>query len=157
MEGMRKAFDDYVIQHRRWASQQEGAPHFAIPAPGAPYPRSSLNALEAMKWVDRNQPERMEAFELAVFESFFGRLEDISDTGRLHGLASRAGIENPDEMRRAVEAGELSRAVMNDYREAVEKYGISGIPAVIVPGKSPLIGAVPLEMYRESVEEARGR
>ena len=154
VDGARPAYDDYIVQHRRWASEQEGAPHFALPAVGAPYPRSSLNALQAMKWVDQYEPERMESFEFAVFESFFGRLEDISDTGQLHCLASWAGLDEPDEMRRAIEAGEMLDAVMRDYREAIQKYRVTGIPTVVVPGREPLVGAVPAETYAQALREA---
>jgi len=58
--------------------QDTDAPTFHLPAAGDRYPRSSLPALEAATWVRESHPVLFPAFDLALFEAFFGRTEDIS-------------------------------------------------------------------------------
>jgi predicted DsbA family dithiol-disulfide isomerase len=151
--GGREVFDDYVLKHRAMAARHLPQARFDMPAPGAPYPASSLPALLAQKGVDLHRPERGDAFEMALFEAFFGRSEDVSDPEVLSRLATRAGLD-PGEVRSYLQDAEVERQVYADHREAVEELKISGIPTVVVPGLAPIVGAVPADFYREAFRAA---
>lgn len=148
-EGARAVFDDYIVTHRRRAGEQEGAPHFAIPQVGTPYPASSFPALEAAKWLEQRHPELAGNFEFAVFEAFFGRVEDISAAQVLERAAAQAGVPEPEftDLHAALKDHRFQDAVLADYREGLER-GINGIPTVIVSDAEPLVGAVPVSAYR---------
>lgn len=151
--GGREVFDDYVLKHRRMAARNEPAARFHIPAPGSPYPASSLPAQLALKGVDLHHPRRGDAYETALFEAFFGRSEDVSDPGVLAHCAQEAGID-PEEVRAYLRDGEIERRVLLEHREAVEELGVTGIPTVVVPGLPPIVGAVPADFYREAFRAA---
>lgn len=150
-------FTEYIVSHRRAASDQmrgdpelKNPPAFSIPPLGAAYPRSSMPALEAAAFVRKKEPERFRDFDLAVFEAFFVRTEDISNINVLVRLASGLGIDEP-VLRKALAGREYRDEVLNEFRVATEEFGVSGIPTVILPGQFPIVGAVPAAQYREAV------
>lgn len=147
-------FSAYHLRHREAArTQAADAPHFDLPREGSRYPRSSLPALEAAKWVEAHAPGAFEAYDLALLEAFFGRSEDISDAERLVSLGRSAGVD-PAGLREALAAQVHRRAVFTDHVEATERWGIHGVPAVLVPGVPPIIGAVPYAHYQQAVCQA---
>jgi len=89
-----RTFTDYHRAHRHAAGAQDAdSPVFQIPAVGDRYPRGSLPALEAATWVREVHPEAFPAFDLALFEAFFGRTEDISGPEVLERIAALVGLE----------------------------------------------------------------
>jgi len=151
--GGREVFDDYVLKHRRMAERNEPSLRFHIPEPGSPYPSSSLPAQLAQKGVDVHQPRLGDAYEMALFEAFFARSEDVSDPAVLERAAAGVGIE-PETIHAHLRDAEIERQVLQDHREAVESLGITGIPTVVVPGLAPIVGAVPADFYREAFRAA---
>jgi predicted DsbA family dithiol-disulfide isomerase len=157
-------FTEYIIEHRHAASEQlktdaevTDPPAFSIPPLGARYPRSSMPALEAAAFVQRNYPDRFDAFDLALFQGFFTRTEDISNIDFLVRLAFDYNI-SMETLREALESREFKETVMKDFRVATEEFGVTGIPTVILPDQFPIVGAVPTSQYREAVQRAiRGR
>jgi len=148
-----RTFRDYHRAHRQAAARQdEDAPRFQIPDAGHPYPRYSFPALEAGMWVRDNVPDRFAAFDLAVFEAFFGRTEDISDLDVLGRLADRCGLDGT-RLADVVREGRCRERVLAEYQEAVGM-GIRGVPAVAMPGRPPIVGAVPYPDLRRAVEAA---
>lgn len=157
-------FTEYIISHRHAASEQlktdaelTHPPTFSIPPLGAPYPRSSMPALEAAAFVQRNYPDRFDAFDLALFQAFFTRHEDISNVDFLVRLAFDYNI-SMETLREALESRQFKETILKDYRIASEEFGVTGIPTVILPDQFPIVGAVPTAHYREAVQRAiRGR
>jgi predicted DsbA family dithiol-disulfide isomerase len=146
-------FTDYHLMHRRAAAAQApDAPHFDIPPAGTPYPRSSLPALEAAAWSVEAHPDRAAAFDLALFEAFFGRTRDISDPEVLADVAHTAGMDGAD-LRAALHEGRCRGQVHAQHLEAVRQ-GVHAIPAVLVPGRPPVVGAVASPELRRVVEDA---
>jgi predicted DsbA family dithiol-disulfide isomerase len=136
-----RTFRDYHRMHRRAAGEQDtDAPRFEVPPVGHPYPRWSLPALEAAAWVRAIHPGRFDAFDLGVFEAFFGQLRDISDPGVLAELATQAGMDG-GPLVEALRTARYRPIVLQEHREAVER-GIQAIPAVLLPGRAPILGAV---------------
>lgn len=155
-ENSRPVFDNYLITHRRWAGQQEGAPRFTIPSPGTSYPKSSFPALEATKWMEEHRPDRVEALEFAVFELFFDRVEDISSNDVLLKAAAKAGVRETTSLKAALTDHRYRPEVLADFRQAIERYRTTGIPTVIIGDTAPLVGALPTDYYRNALRTAMG-
>lgn len=145
-----RTFRDYHRSHRHAASTQDAdSPPFQIPAAGERYPRSSLPVLEAAVWVREEQPAVFPAFDLALFEAFFGRTEDISDPETLARIAGSVGAD-PVGVREAVASGRFRQRVLEEHREAADM-GIRSVPTVLIPGRPPVVGAVPYLDLRKAV------
>ncbi len=148
-----RVFSDYHRTHRQAAGQQDvDAPRFDLPAAGQPYPRSSFPALEAAAWVRDTQPERFRRFDLAVFEAFFARTEDISDPQVLSAIGKRCGID-AGAMHDVLVSGRFRPMVLQETDEAF-RAGIRGIPAVVIPNRAPVIGAVRYADLEQAVRDA---
>jgi predicted DsbA family dithiol-disulfide isomerase len=148
-----RRFSDYHLAHRHAAAVQDAdAPTFDLPAVGDPYPCSSLPALEAATWARETHPGLFPAFDLALFEAFFGRTEDISDPEVLARLAASVGLD-PLPLREALTSGMHRRTVLQEHLEASDQ-GIHGIPAIVVPGRPPIVGAVPYADLKRAAETA---
>jgi predicted DsbA family dithiol-disulfide isomerase len=150
--GERPVHDDYVISHRRAARERAPGLGFAIPAKGHPYPRSSVPAQLLALRVQAAHPERLEALEDALYRAVCVDLADVADPDVLRRAATTAGVPE-DEVDRALGDPALLRQAAREHEEAVE-HGIRGIPALLVPGQPPLVGAQPVEAYRAALERA---
>ena len=150
-------FTEYHLTHRRAAASQEGdVPSFHLPAVGAPYPVSSLPALEAACWVRETLPDRFPAFDLALYRAFFWDTRDVGELEVLMAVATEALGEAPVALREALRAGAMRPTVVAEHREAVERWHVRGIPAVMVGEGQPIVGAVPRAYYRAAVLAALG-
>lgn len=147
-----RAFTEYHLAHRQRARELTRLP-FDLPPVGAPYPSSSLPALEAAKWVLQQNPQRFPSFDMALFEAFFQRTEDISDTGILARLAEEHGLDAA-ELAASLERREYRDAVYREYEDGLRR-GVRSIPTVIIGGR-PISGAVPYEEYARAFEAWAG-
>lgn len=138
-----RAFTGYHLAHRRRARELTGLP-FDLPAVGTPYPRSSLPALEAARWVELRYPERLDAFDITLFEAFFRDTRDIADPQVLASLASDLGLDG-EELRSSLARREHRPEVWEEYEDALRS-GVRSIPTVRMGGQV-ITGAVPLEEY----------
>jgi predicted DsbA family dithiol-disulfide isomerase len=125
------------------------------PWPHDDYPNWSLPALEAAKCValqgDRAVDDRL---HLALFEAFFTKSRNIAQPDEVARVVGAAGADLP-RFRADYEAGAGREAVLEDYRTAVEKDGVQGIPTVILPETGErLVGLADLDTYRRAVKEA---
>jgi predicted DsbA family dithiol-disulfide isomerase len=147
-EGQRTAYDQYIVSHRVRAKQMAPDLDFAIPQVGQPYPKSSVPAQVVATAVAAEHPERLEALEDAVFRAMFVELRDVADAEVLRGAAATAGV--PEEIvAEALADPTLRERVFAEHAEGVEA-GVSGIPALLVPGYAPVTGAIPLETLRQA-------
>ena len=148
-----RVFLDYHRGHRDAAAHQDtDAPRFAIPPAGQPYPRSSIPALQAAVWVRDRQSDQFDAFDLAVFEAFFTWTEDIGDPDVLCQVGRECGLD-PAGLRDVLEGASLRPTVLQETEEAF-RLGIRGIPAVVIPGRPPIVGAVRYADLQQAVREA---
>jgi predicted DsbA family dithiol-disulfide isomerase len=145
-----RTFTEYHRDHRRRAKELTGLP-FDLPPVGSPYPSSSLPALEAAKWVREHHPEQFEPFDLALFEGFFQRTEDISDPRVLARLAAEQGLD-PAELTARLDRHDYREELFREYEDALRR-GVRSIPTVIIGGR-PISGAVPYEEYARALEQA---
>ncbi len=108
-------------------------------------------ALVAGKCAEKQGRDAFERFHEAVFDAFFEDCRDISDRAVLLDLAVGAGLDLPRFSRNLDETwGEA--AVLADLAEARRDFDGWGIPLAVVGGRFPLVGAVPVEMYRRAVD-----
>lgn len=148
-----RTFTHYHCAHRQAAGAQDtDSPVFQIPAVGRRYPRSSLPALEAATWAREAHPGLFPAFDLALFDAFFGRTEDIGDPEVLVRVGASVGLD-PSALREALVSGQSRPMVWREHLEATDQ-GIHGIPTILIPGQSPIVGAVPYAELRRAVERA---
>ncbi|MEM7200135.1 MAG: DsbA family protein [Planctomycetota bacterium] len=145
--GQRPEYDDYVIRHRRLAAQRAPELGFVIPELGHPYPGSSLPAQQLAMHVEATWPERQTALEDALYRATFTELADLADPEVLRRCARAARVpETGVEV--ALRDPALAARAHEEHREAAA-HGITGIPALVVPGHAPMVGAVPAARYRE--------
>ena len=147
--GQRPAYDAYVISHRVRAASQLPELKFAIPALGAKYPDSSWPAQLFALRVQEAAPARLAALEDALFKAMFQELRDVSDPDVLRGCARACGVAEA-EVEAALGDEALAARAVREHQEA-EELGISGIPALAIPGQEPITGAVPVEVYRSAL------
>jgi predicted DsbA family dithiol-disulfide isomerase len=151
-----RVFTEYHRTHRRAAADQDpDAPVFHLPVAGDRYPRSSWPALEAAAWARATDPGRFSAFDLSLFEAFFGRSEDVSDPALLARLARTVGLDGAG-LAEALAQHRYRPRVREEHLEAVG-LGIHGIPAFLVPGAPPIVGAVPYAELERTVDRALAR
>ena len=125
---------------------------FAIPARGQKYPSSSWNAQLLAMRVAEMSPDRLPPIEDALFGAMFRELRDISDAEVLREIARATGI--PDaEVEAAIASSRLRQRAAAEHDEG-EAAGVTGIPAVVIPGLPPITGAVPTETYRQALNHA---
>ena len=148
----RPVYDDYVISHRIAAARAAPELGFALPKEGAPYPRSSLPAQLLAQRVRARAPGRLDALEDALFRAAFVGLEDTADPAVLRACAAAAGVE-PAEVDAALEDPALLEQASREMGEAARR-GIDAVPALLVPGATPIVGAVSEEIYRDAIARA---
>jgi predicted DsbA family dithiol-disulfide isomerase len=113
---------------------------------------NSRTALEAGEYA-RDQ-EAFEAFHAAVFRSYFTDAQDIGNTEILLALADQAGLDAV-ELQKALDEGRYRPRLTAVNREA-RKYGFSGVPAFIIANRYTIVGAQPIEVFRQTLREAEG-
>ena len=153
--GQRPAYDEYVIAHRIRAAQLMPELGFSIPTLGQPYPSSSLPPQLLALRVQDEHPQRLPALEDALFRAVFVALDDVADPTVLRRCAREAEVPE-GEVDRALADPALPPRALREHEQAIER-GITGIPAMLVPGQVPLVGAQPLEAYRSALERALAR
>jgi predicted DsbA family dithiol-disulfide isomerase len=146
-----RVFTDYHRAHRRAAREQDSdSPPFQLPVAGDRYPRSSWPALEAATWAREAHPELFPSFDLALFEAFFERTEDISDREVLGRIAASVGLD-PSALGMCLAEGRYRPTVRQEHLEATNQ-GIRGIPTVLIQGQPPIVGAVPYSDLKRALE-----
>jgi predicted DsbA family dithiol-disulfide isomerase len=150
-EGQRTVYDEYIVSHRVRAKEMAPELEFAIPRVGQPYPKSSLPAQLVAAAVASEHPDLLDALEDAIFRAMFVGLRDVADAGVLRECARTAGVPESivDE---ALADPTLREQVVAEHAAGVEA-GVTGIPALLVPGYAPVTGAIPLDMLRRAFEQ----
>jgi predicted DsbA family dithiol-disulfide isomerase len=116
-----------------------------------PYPSSSMPAQIAGKCALLQGKESFECFHGAVFRAFFRDCRDISNGEILASVAAEAGLD-VERFRVDYSSGLQKNWVLAEYEKGRSEYEGWGVPLVIVGGRFPLVGAVPIEMYRRAID-----
>ncbi len=144
-------FTSYRDMHWRNAQSQEEAGPFEIPEVGMPFPSGSFPGQIAAKAALRQGRELFERFHAALFKAMFVEHRHITESAVLAQIASEVGVDI-EKFRADVQSEQCRQEVIDDYSEAVNRYGITGIPTVVVDEKEVIVGAVPREVYREVIK-----
>ena len=124
------------------------------PWPHESLPGWSLPALEASKCVALQGAAVFERTHLRFYRAFFTEGRNIADRYEIDAIVAETDIDL-DRFRNDYAAGAGRQAVIDDYRGAVEQYGVQSIPTVIVPATGrALVGLADLKQYRAAVDEA---
>lgn len=127
------------------------AAEFGLPYRQGDRLANSRRAIEAAEFArDRG---RFEEFHRALFQAYFTGGEDIGDIDVLKRLASETGLD-PEEMEAALESARYS-ARRQDVQQEAGRYGFGGVPAFAIDGRYALVGAQPLEVFREILDKVR--
>ena len=95
--------------------------------------------------------EAFQRFHSALFQAFFTGGKNIMEKETLVAVAREAGLDVSTFMQ-DLDDPALQQEVKKTCEEAVDSYGISGVPTVIIGGKRRLVGAVPAEDYLKALE-----
>ena len=116
-----------------------------------PYPSSSMPAQIAGKCALLQGKEAFGHLHGAVFKAFFLDCRDISDGEVLTSLAADVGLD-VERFRADYNSGSQENEVLAEYEEGRSEYEGWGVPLAIIGGRFPLVGAVPIEMYRRAID-----
>ena len=115
------------------------------------FPTWSLPALEAAKCASF-QGEAFERLHLALYEAFFSRGVNIAVREELLPIVSAAGLDM-DQFHADGDSGRARDAVLRDYAAAQQEHQVRAIPTVILDRGQKIVGAVPYEEYRRTLEK----
>ena len=92
---------------------------------------------------------RFDEFHEEIFRAYFTQVKDIGRMDVIAEAARAAGLAT-DELQAALDAGRYRSRLQAAQIES-ERYGITGVPAFIIEEKYKLVGAQPLEVFREAL------
>jgi predicted DsbA family dithiol-disulfide isomerase len=82
-----------------------------------------------------------------VFRAYFVETRDIGNLEVILGLASEDGLDD-DDLRRALKEKQYA-ARLEEAKDEARGYGITAVPTFIINGKHKLVGAQPIEAFRD--------
>ena len=115
------------------------------------FPRWSMPALEAGAAAQRQGEEAFHRFHSALFQAFFTGGKNIMEKEMLVAVAREASLDVSSFVR-DIDDPTLQQEVRKRCQEAVNTYGVSAVPTVIIGRKRRLVGAVPAEDYLKALE-----
>lgn len=115
------------------------------------FPRWSMPALEAGAAAQRQGEEAFHRFHSDLFQAFFTGGKNIMEKETLVAVAQETGLDVSTFVR-DLDNPALQQEVKKRCEEAVDTYGVSAVPTVIIGRKRRLIGAVPAEDYLKALE-----
>jgi predicted DsbA family dithiol-disulfide isomerase len=136
---------------RERVGAEEPRARFVPPPIDLALPASSVPALTAAKCAERQGAERFDRFHRGLFAAHFGANADIGRPDVLLDLARTCGLD-VDRFRADYAAGEAYESVLHDFAEGAGWFGVSALPTVVFNEKLSLVGAVPEDRYRDTIE-----
>lgn len=86
-------------------------------------------------------------FHERVFHAYFTDLLDIGNVDVLLDLATAEGLDTA-ELKRVLEEGVYAPRLEETMREAA-RYGVNAVPTFIVNDEHKIVGALPLDSFRD--------
>ena len=109
----------------------------------------SFDAQVAARYVQREHPDRWQAFDEAIFEALWLEGRDIGDRDVLAALAADAGLDG--ETVRVAVADESNREELREAFAEAQARGITGVPTFVYDGHAAR-GSVPPAHLQRLVE-----
>jgi len=117
------------------------------------YTRNTFDAHRLVKWA--GDQGRQTDMKMACFEAYFGRAENISDTGVLVSCAESAGLDG-NQAKAVLDSDQYAEAVREDEAK-YQQAGVSAVPAYIINQTYLISGAQEpatlIQAFREIAEE----
>jgi predicted DsbA family dithiol-disulfide isomerase len=112
---------------------------------------NSRLALQAAEF--SREQGRFDAFHDAVLQAYFGAGMDIGDREVISELGREAGLDVP-ALDQALNAGTyLPR--LKEMQEEASRAGVTGVPTFILGGRRTIVGAQPLDVFRNTLRSLR--
>ncbi len=139
------------------AMEEEQGLTFRPHQAGDPAPTSSLPAQVAAKAALEQGYGAFKRYHMKLFEAHFGRLLDISNKQVLLDLAQEAGLD-VEQLGREMDDPKWTQLVLAEKEEGDRDYKDwgPGVPLAVFGNQFPVLGAVPIEMYRHAVKRLLG-
>ncbi|WP_044563750.1 DsbA family oxidoreductase [Azospirillum sp. B4] len=112
---------------------------------------NTFNAHRLLHWAGEVDQARQLALKLALFEAYFTRGEDPSDTDVLLAAVAQAGLDA--EEARTILAGDRYAAETRGAEQLWQSRGIQSVPAAIVNGRYLISGGQPPEAYENALKK----
>lgn len=109
---------------------------------------NSLDAHKAAHFAKENG--QGDAFEEALFRSYFTEGKNISDEEFLVNLATDLGLDESG-VRQAIHSDEYKNKVQNEIMEA-QQMGVKGVPFFVFDRKYAVSGAQPVDAFVQTLE-----
>jgi len=116
---------------------------FSLPAS---FPRATVAAARACYWLERERPDLLGRYVLAIFRAYFSEGREIHDSAGVVDIAATLGADRP-QLLAALASPAIKDRLRAITEEAISR-GIFGSPFVIVDGE-PFWGADRLSMVDE--------
>lgn len=116
---------------------------------GRTWTSNSHLALQAAEFA-REHPQAWE-FHRRMFKAYFEDLADIGSIDTIVRIADEAGLPAA-ELRSALEQGEFRSEVDQGIAWA-RSIGVSAVPTFVFGGRLAVVGAQPLEVFEQVVEQ----
>lgn len=123
---------------------------------GLPYQPAGLlaNSAPALAGAEYARDQgRFEEFHREMLEAVFARGQNIGLKEVIAEIAERAGLDAA-EIQRAIDEGRYQER-LRQSQEQGRQLGITGVPTFIVNDRYAIVGAQPLEKFREIFDSLR--
>jgi len=142
------AFRAYTESWARPASQPDGG-RFRAWSTEEPPPSHSVPPQIAVKAAARLG--RGDLYHLAVMDAYFYANRNVTDASTLTDVGVECGLDR-DAFVALLDDATLRQQVIDEHNEAIA-LGVTGVPAVVVPGGLVIPGAQDTAFYRRLVKK----
>ena len=106
---------------------------------------NSRLALEASEYA--RDKGKYEGFHKTMFRFYFTEALDIGSMDVIKSVAAEIGL-NVNDMMKAISEKRYS-SILDEARKEGEKINLTGVPTFIINGKHKIVGAQPVEVFKE--------
>ena len=94
---------------------------------------------------------RYDSFHENMFRAYFTEGLDIGKTDVIAAVAGKSGLDEKDTLSAVRDGRYASR--LNEARKEGELRGLTGIPLFIIENKYQIVGAQPIETFRDLLDK----
>lgn len=110
---------------------------------------NTFDAHRLVKWADEHGKQT--EMKQALFEAYFGKAQDVSDSSVLISCVERVGLD-ADAARQVLASDQYTKAVRDDEAK-YQQAGVSSVPAFIVNNKYLISGAQDPEVLVKAFQD----
>lgn len=143
---MSKIFPGVDLKKRYESLSRAGFP-YGIAFKEVSRASNSRLALEASEHA--RDKGRFDSFHSRVFEAYFVETRDIGDLEVILELAEHVGMDLEDLRGALLEKRYAPR--LEEARNEARRYEVTAVPTFIINGKHKIVGAQPIEAFREKL------